>query len=444
MRPSLKPLACLGLLLVLAPLAAAQVTNAQVGTFGTQTRVGDDDYLPLLKSSKSWAVAEFDAGIQGDVTDNCIALVYDAHASLAGAAPQTVTLLNKDIRLTPCQGKPAGSLVGDMDVIEKQTSYIAYGASGAAAITLNAQTIASTASATGKFSLAYADVDSNGKYGKGDHVYLVVGAPAAGNLLVATSGTGSWTLRLTPAGSHPAGSFVFANDADFQSYARTGAIRNDKAWVVAEREDKGWYLMSTDSICCFSALPVTATSTIRPGTPVPVSAIRIGVRDTFSLQPGITVTAAELANPDAAEAGQPLPVIVTVTNNGATAGSGVLVTKLDKVIVDVRMSPWLSPGEVVKTIITVAKVPTAGQQELEVNEVFLPVSVAGGVDGLPAAGGPDVAELHAELAELHARLDAVEASGAVAIQKQGSPSVGPVAALGVLATVALALRRRHA
>lgn len=439
MRPILKLLVVLGLALILTPLASAQVTSAQVGAFGTQTRVGDDDYTPLLKASKTWAIAEFDAGIPGDVTDNCIALIYDAHPSLAGAAPQTVRLLNKDIRLTPCQGKPAGSLLGDVDVVEKATTYMAYGASGAAATTLNAQTITGTASAANKFSFAYADVDSSGKYNKGDSLYLTVGTPSAGNLLVATTGTGSWTIRMTPAGAYPAGSFVFAGDTDFVSYAKSGPSKNNKAWIVDEREDKGWYLMTTDSLCCLNAVPATATSTILAGTPLPVNAIRLGVRDTFSLQPSIIVTGAELANADAAEAGKPLPVIVTITNNGAAAGYGVLVTKLDKQIVDVRMSPLLSPGESTKTIVTVAKVPYGGQQELEVNDVFVPIAVKGpAAASAPTAGGVTAAEVQ----DLKDRVAALEASR-TSVSKQGSPGIAPVASLGALVAVALVLRRRQ-
>lgn len=445
MRHTSKLLAVLGLTLLLAPMAAAQITSAQVGAFGTQTRVGDADYMPLLKASKAWAIAEVDLGVSGDVRDNCIVLMHDVRP-LAGAFPsQTGSPINKDIRLTPCQGKPAGSVIGDVDVVEKQATYTVYPAAGAAT-TLAAQTIASTPPSPGRFSLSYGDVDGNGKYGKGDAVYLSVGTPQAGDLLVATSATGAWTLRITPSGTFPAGSFVLLGDRDWPVFHASGATKNDKAWLVAEREDKGWYLFTQDSACCFSALPVTATSTLRPGTPLPVNAIRISSPGLFSLQPSIIVTGAELANPDGAEAGKPMPVIVTMTNNGATAGYGVLVTKLDKQIVDVRMSPLLSPGEFTKTILTVAQVPYGGQQELEVNDVFLPISVKGTTAATTpsSASGTDVAALQAQIATMQSRLATLEASGVEPTVAKGSPSVAPLAAFGCLAAVALILRRRAA
>lgn len=155
--------------------------------------------IPLGAPSIAVNVNEQDFGDPGSPLDNCWVLDMDA-APTAGAT-------SFDLRLVPCQGHGPGTEVGDNDTVERSAAYAQ--ANGGAAE-----------------GVRYADVNSNGRYDSGDYVY-VTSSPGAGVGLVATTATGSWTIRLTPTnaehGGLPAGTLVRQEDADCTAYCPNAA-----------------------------------------------------------------------------------------------------------------------------------------------------------------------------------------------------------------------------
>ena len=415
-------LALLGLALAfaLAPLAQAQILTPQIGGFGTQVKVGDDDYTPLMKGSKTWGIAEYDSGVKGDIRDACILLLVDMSAAKHPNVAGKTFPLNKDIRLTSCNGPPAGSLIGDDDAAEKMRSYTVL------------QNSTKTGSTNQFLNLTIADVDGSNAFNKGDYVYLANGTPNTGDKLVATEGPGAWTIRLTPALGLPAGTFVFAGDVDFEAYHRSGNGTKQQAFTISEREDKGWYLVPVS---------VAAGTLVAANSALPVGSLRLGILTTFGLQPNAIPTGVELAAPDDIEAGKSFPMIVTVTNTGARSGQGVVLTKIDGQVADVRLSPVLSPGESTKILVS-AIAPHGGLLAIDVNDIFTSATAKGEATTTSSASAAN-ADLVNLVHDLQARLSVLESQdGVAAAQAKGSPSLAPLAALGALFGVALLLRRR--
>ncbi|MEA3143840.1 MAG: hypothetical protein QOG31_1164, partial [Thermoplasmata archaeon] len=115
---------------------------------------------------------------------------------LETSAPGAGASIN-DLRASECQGKAAGTLLQDSDTVEL------------------------TAAATNPaLSLAYADLNANGRYDPGDAVYLDTD-PAPG-LTPSTSPT-AFTLRVLAAAGHPAGTYVRAGDSDLVAYGASAA-----------------------------------------------------------------------------------------------------------------------------------------------------------------------------------------------------------------------------
>ncbi len=145
-------------------------------------------------------VNEADFGVAGDATDNCLLLDM---GQTSGAGAQ-----NFDLRITPCIERPYGTEIADADVQEKTDPYPQVGGAGAEQV-------------------MYADTNNDGHYSLHDYVYIRTGN---GNGLVATSGTGQWTVRLTATeaahGGFAAGSFVLAADADFIAFGSNAAPWN--------------------------------------------------------------------------------------------------------------------------------------------------------------------------------------------------------------------------
>jgi hypothetical protein len=111
-------------------------------------------------------------------------------------------------------------------------------------------------------------------------------------------------------------------------------------------------------------------------------------------------------------------------------------------VVDVRMTPKLSPGEVTKILVTLPGPLRGGVQQLEVNDVVSAVSVKGASGSSAAsAGSGDLAALQSQLAELQAKVAALQAGGSV-VKTQGAPGMAPLALLASLVLVAFAVRRR--
>ena len=181
-----------------ALFALAPAANAQSSTlgFGTQVKLGDVDFVPTANAIAAVAYAagtqvkQIDFGITGQVTDNCF---YLDRGAVDGTAILLTAVRNFDIRLTPCQGKAAGTLVGDSDTVEKSTA----------------------SAGAGDANVNYADVNNNGRYDMGDYVYVTTGGATT---LTSSTGLAAWTLRLSAAGSKAAGTLLFAGDADQTAY----------------------------------------------------------------------------------------------------------------------------------------------------------------------------------------------------------------------------------
>jgi hypothetical protein len=119
------------------------------------------------------------------------------------------------------------------------------------------------------------------------------------------------------------------------------------------------------------------------------------------------------------------------------------MTRLDGRVVDVRMTPRLSPGEATKILVTLPGPLRGGVQQLEVNDVVSAISVKGasGSSAASAAGSGDLAALQSQLAELQGKVAALQAGGSV-VKTQGAPGMAPLALLASLVLVAFAVRRR--
>lgn len=447
-------------LALLATLTLLPAAHAQVGTFGSQVKVGDTDYVPLVKSNAvRLSVVELDLGVQGDATDNCLFL---------DAATTVGTLQVKDLRLVPCQGKAAGTAITDADVVEKLAPVA--GVFRGAFITglpAGADVVVDPAAGATLF-VWVADVNGNGKYDKGDYVYL----STDGTLPVApTTGTGAWTIRLTPAGNKPAASFVFPADPDIVAHGANlrpatsglsgingcpglGSSTNTLAltsqqmctgFTLVEREDKGWYLVPAGmppSTITTTWAGLTAntgydannelwnlffnSAVLRNGE-VPVNAIRVGLTGTPALQPRVVVISADLPLTSPA-AGEEFPIAFKFQNAGATAGQGVIMTRIDGVVAHVLMTPVLAPGETGEgKAKVVAQEP--GNLRVEVGDwhAFLPVEP-----------GPAAAATSGFLAAQPAPAPVAVVKPVAAASEAGAASPG-AGGLDVLALAAVAL-----
>ncbi|MFA5942871.1 MAG: hypothetical protein WC876_00200 [Candidatus Thermoplasmatota archaeon] len=404
--------------LVVAPTAFAQIQNAQLGTYGTRVKVGDFDYLPLTKRvSGAVRVMEFDAGVVGDVRDNCVLLMMDntdgGTARPVVALPATGVVYTKDIRMTPCQGKAVGTAITDADIVEQLATYTERAVE-----------------------VRYGDPNGSGKYDRTDPVFITTMTGTTRGLAPSTT-TGSWTIRITPTGTLQPG-FVFANDADFIVNRDTatgpaivaGTTPAARTWSLSEREGNGWYLVPA------SAAGLAAQS------PIPVNSVRIGIVGVSNQQP-LVVPSAILLPSEQPVAGEDYKITVKFSNDGTGTGQGVLVTKIDGVIVDVRITPVLAPGEGGEVLISVPTPEFGGPIVLEVSGSKVRLDVQGASSS--GADSSQVAALEARIAQLETHLLETQGSGnAVASTKSGIPGVGPLAVLGLLGLMVAFMRRRAA
>jgi MYXO-CTERM domain-containing protein len=409
-RRILLALAAVAILLV--PATVAQVQNAQLGAFGTRVKVGDFDYLPLTKrASASIRVAEWDAGIPGDVRDNCILLMMDntdggPARAVPGALPAAATVYTKDIRLTPCQGKGIGTPVADTDIVEQTAAYVERAVE-----------------------VRYGDANGNGKYDRNDPLYI--GTLVGGRGLAASTATGAWTVRLTPVGPLEAGTFVTRENADFLAYRTiaAGAAAGSPAartWSLVEREGNGWYL-------------IPASAGFAAQQAIPVNSLRIGLVGSGNQQPLVAVSSVSLpAEPP--QAGESYKVVAKYSNDGTGSGAGLLVTKVDDAIVDARMTPVLGPGEVGQVLIAVPMPAHGGPIVLAIGDSKVRLDVEG---PQPAAGQADLA---ARVAQLEARLASPSPSPATEAKAASVGADGPLplTVLALLVLGAIGLRRRSA
>ncbi len=143
----------------------------------------------------------------------------------------------------------------------------------------------------------------------------------------------------------------------------------------------------------------------------------------------------ELVQADVAP-GQPFQVKVTVKNTGKATGAGLVETSIDDVVVDGRGTPSLEPNGAATLTLTLLAPVAPGRHVVRVGTYADFLEVA----GEPAASSAAAAA--GDLSDVEARLAALEAGRGEVVKAQGSPGAAPLAALGALVAVVLALRRR--
>lgn len=165
-------------ILVLSVMLVQDVvaTNPAIGT---QVAFGDPDFAPVLSAPLS--------AIRVLWIDFHVPCYYLMRASTGG-------LGNDDLRLTACQGKSAGTMIGDTDNVEKGAT--------------------SNPAPGGSLHAAYVDKNPDARPDAGDCYYLTT----ASSGLVATTNN-STTLRLTGCEGQSAGTAVVANDTDLVAHA---------------------------------------------------------------------------------------------------------------------------------------------------------------------------------------------------------------------------------
>ena len=373
---------------------------AQIGTFGTQLKVGDLDYIPLTKSGAidvegAGNVLMIDMGSGGDIMDNCVILNVKTPAGIS----------KNDQRLVPCDGKPAGSPIDFPDVTQT-----------------------TAAATTPAVFVSCADVNSNAKYDKGDLVYITTAATG----LAPSISTASWTIRMIGLPGLPAGTFVRPTDADFVTWKAQASptASGCTTWSAVEREDKGWYMV-----------PV-ATAAVPANVMLPVNSIRIGLAGTVALQPLIQGTGFDLPA-TAPKAGELYKLTVRYSNDGGEAGVGLLVTKVDGVIADVRLTPVLGVGDRGSTLVSVLMPDHGGEVVLDVAGSKVRLFVDGVAESEDSSS--QVAALEARIAQLEAhQVESQSGGNAVASTQSGIPGVGPLAVIGLLGLAVAFMRRRSA
>jgi hypothetical protein len=369
--------------------------------FGTVVRVGDSDYAPITKAASiAVSVNEADLDNPGVARDNC--LLLDTGPLNGGAFADGAHF--GDLRLTSCMGRAPGTSLGDGDPVERSIAY----------------------TNVPDANTQYADLNGNGKYDRGEYVYLTT-SPAGS--LATTGATGTWTIRLTSTPDKAAGSFAFNGDSDFNAWK---ASTKSQAFSVVQREDKAWYLV-----------PMTAG--FAKGSLIPEKSIRL--QPAKALRPDVLVSKVEAANTTVRE-GEPLALRVGLENKGTGAGVGLVLVRVDGQILDAQLSPWLLSGEKTTVDMGVKAPAPAGNHTLRIGGHSVEVQVIG------PAQQPDAAALWETIALLEDRIKALEASrkeSAIAAQAVEVKTEGPVSTpapdfalvLALLALVFVSWKRRR-
>lgn len=371
--------------LALAALLLLATAGPAPAQFGTQVRPGESDFVPVTtKASQLVKVNEADFGQPGVVTDNC--LLLDT-GSVAAAGAQF-----EDIRLTPCMGKPLGSLIADADVVETRAAYPNVAAAN----------------------VQYMDANGNAKYDKGDGVYITTMPPPG---LAASTATGTWTVRVTPVGNYTAGSFVFAGDADHVAARLLTTSLN--RLQLARLDPKAWYLAPTGGT---EAAPVA----LPQFSLLPQDSIRVA--GAFGGKPDVKAEGFAFT-PTTPVAGEAFQFSIDVKNFGKGTGTGLISTKMNGVVVDTRASPVLDPGAKATLVFDLAAPAGAGNVTMEVGEFKFLVPLA--APAKPRA----VTEAEARAAALETRLATLERDTAAvkadlaAAQRQLAGAVGALSAM---------------
>ena len=242
---------------------------------------------------------------------------------------------------------------------------------------------------------------------------------------------------------YEAGSFVMLGDKDYVTYNTLatgytivgGTLPAARTWSLVEREGNGWYFIPNS----VAGAPFSAAQ-----QPIPANSLRVGLAGTGTPQPAVVPSTVTLPA-GSPQAGETYKITVKFSNDGAGVGPGLLVTKLDGVIVDARLTPMLAPGETGQVIIPVPLPEHGGEMMLAVGDSKVRLDVHGPAKAASLAAVDTsgletrIAELERQLAERDARVDAAEADIA-----NGVPGLAPTMAVATLLGCVLLLRRRAA
>lgn len=392
--------------LIMAPGATAQ--------FGSQLKAGDYGHVPVTTGvSVPLKIQYVGLGNTADGVRDACALI-DVTTVTTGNPPVLNAdsgASNKDLRLTPCMGKASGTEISDVDTIERT----------------NAAYVATVTK--------YADVNHNGKYDKGDYLYVTTAPGGADRTLVTSTGPGQFTIRLLAAGDKAAGTWVFNGDDDMTRFGTNAAAFTAS---VVERDDKMRFVVNHAS----NTAPFDAK-----GALILENSIRINLVAPF--QPAFKVTKLDLGSTTIA-AGDTFTAKAEVQNTGKAPGVGVITSKVNGVIVDAVATPFLSPGEKATFSIKGFAPRTGTFAGFEVGEQAQRLTVAGGQPSVE----DQIAVLLARVADLEGRVPpgpsasgAVASGDVIAAQGAGAAASSPgldLTALLVAGLAGLVLVRRRA
>lgn len=389
-----------GIVALLCFTILSSPASAQVGVYGSVVKPGDADWFPSgKKAAAAPQVLYYDPSGTGFANNLCVVLRSGAAPGAVGSLSPVTT---KDIRLTPCDGYPAGSLVQAVDA--KLVNYIYAGVATAG---------------IGAFpSFQYYDMNNNAKFDNGDVMYLTTSA-SNGITGASTIGAGvqTFTVRLNPVPSmnlQPGN--VLPSDLDFNQFGPAVRSSSDATFNLVEREG-GWILLPVkDGVPGIDAL-------------VPANSIRLTLGQT-NYQPGVVPVGITIGNADTFQAGQSVSIVVRVTNGGKGAGAGLIETKIAGRLVDARMTPILSPAEFANVVVTfLLPADLAGSQELAANDIFQVVTVKAAAGTTPVSHLSAATDLQATVDQLQARIASLEASRAAPASPVAAPMIAKAPAI---------------
>lgn len=366
---------------VLVSLLAAPGGAAQ---FGSQMKAGDHGHIPVTTGVSVPLKVQYVAlGNPADGVRDACALI-DVTTVTSGTPPALNVDnggTNKDLRLTPCLGNAAGTELTDADTIERT----------------NAAYVATVTK--------YADTNYNGKYDKGDYLYVTTAPGGADRSLTVSTGPGQFSIRLLPAAGKAAGSWVLNGDEDLTMF---GSHAAPFAASVVERDDKMRFIVNQAS----NTAPFDAK-----GALIPENSVRINVvtpnQAAFKVV-GLTLDSTTIP------AGDSFTAKAEVQNTGKAAGVGLIVSKVNGILVDAVVSPVLGPGEKATVSIKGFAPRTGTFVGFEVGDQARRLTITGG----RASSEEQITELLARVAALEERLD-----GTAQAIDQG-PQPAPIAVQG--------------
>lgn len=207
--------------------------------FGSQVAPGDIDATPVLTDPEpDMAICRVDYGTAAQVTDDGFYLSVDGNDDVIEI---------HDVRIVSVFGQAPGSLVRDVDTIERGQS-----------------------AQCEPYAAAFYDADNNGWFGMGDSLYI--GHDGSQALLVEASSNAEWWIRLTPFMGRAAGTIVFAGDPDLVAFgAGQTATGSEPAFVDQDLTDRfspgDWFYMTSKAVQDGSNVPGASVRLVHPEHP---------------------------------------------------------------------------------------------------------------------------------------------------------------------------------